>query len=174
MTPREKLRARLLRLEAIVARPGTPGEREAAVRARAIVRKQLSALEPDPRPPPTAEPDFSGDSLFSDDPPAVAQVIALCQAWLAGRRTAAWVHEWATELEGRVVFPNDAAQDDGTRVGEVVLQLAGAMPSSLTHADAHAAVAYLATAPESRAAAFIAWCEHWQSRAAAARPTRSR
>lgn len=120
-----KIEERLARVEALHRGATTPGEREAAARARERLLEHLAAVRGDdeiarfcaehvaelavaPAPPPPPDP-----------VPDVAAVLGVLARWEGGDWTTEDVREWAEEVVDRVVFGDDDP------VGEVTMQLAG-------------------------------------------------
>lgn len=123
-----KIEERLARVEALHRGATTPGEREAAARARDRLLNHLAAVRGDdeiarfcaehvaelavaPAPPPPPEPI-----------PDLYAVLAVLARWEAGDWSASDVREWAEEIVDRVEFPDDPVL---VPIAEVTMQLAG-------------------------------------------------
>lgn len=128
-TSERGLHQRLQRVEALHRGATTPGEREAAARARERLLAHIHQVRADdpiarfcaehvaelgvaPAPPPPPEP-----------LPDARELLGLLARWEAGDVDTDWVCSWAQEQVDRGVFPDDPT-DDGAAVAEVVLQLA--------------------------------------------------
>lgn len=130
-----QIRARLARVEALHRGATTPGEREAAARARERLLTHLVEMRandpiarfcaedvaeyvavPDPPPPPEILPD-------------VRTILSVLARWEVGGWTSDEVWAWAERLVDRVVLPDDPEAEEAP-VAEVLLQL-----SSLEYVD---------------------------------------
>jgi hypothetical protein len=122
------IRARLARVEALHRGATTPGEREAAVRARerllhrlAMVRasdpvaqfcaEHVAALGVAPAPPPPPE-------LLPD----VRTLLGILVRWESGELDSARLSDWAQRIVDRAVLPDDPHHPLAI-VAEVLLQL---------------------------------------------------
>ncbi|MEZ4234779.1 MAG: hypothetical protein R3F59_01160 [Myxococcota bacterium] len=129
------LRARLQRVEALHDGATTPGEREAAHRARHRLLERLAevrandpvarfcaehvaalAVAPEPPPPPERLPD-------------ARTLLGLLARWEAGELDGWRLCAWAERVVDRVDLPDDPLEP-GATVAEVLLQL-----SALRHVD---------------------------------------
>lgn len=133
-----RLRERLSRVEALHRGATTPGEREAAARARErLVARIVQVRDSDPVARFCAEHVAALGVPPNRPPPPEAlpterEVLGVLARWEAGDWTRGQVHRWASRVVDRVTLP-EGAHDEGARVAEVLLQLA-----ALHHVDLRA------------------------------------
>ncbi len=166
----DRLRRRLSRVEALHRGATTPGEREAAARARErLVARIVKVRQADPVARFCAEhvAALGVPPLRPEPPEAVPtarEVLSVLARWEAGDWTRSEVHKWACRIVDRVTLP-EGAHDHGARVAEVLLQLAALHLVELSAADVPHARRFL------RVGDWQAWFRHV---AAAARRRRAR
>lgn len=142
------LRQRLARVEALERGATTPGEREAAARARErLVARIVQIRANDPVARFVAAHVASlGVRPARPEPPAQlpteVQLIAALRRWHAGDWGRRELRAWAERIVDRVVLPTDP-EDEGAAVAEVLLQLAMLHRVALQPRDIGAIQAFL-------------------------------
>lgn len=184
MVDRNKLIARLYRIEALVKGATTPGERVAATTARSKVVEKLLAnpcpvqrdvLEDLAEAALDADPlsDEATDELMPDDPfvqlPTVAELRRVLQDWLDGERESDDVADWASDYVDKLVLPSYPSDDPRSIPIEVLMQLSCLPRQELMGEDIAELMAFLGGAEGDAGAAWERWFGHleqvdWRSR----------